>query len=263
MNRQPHTRSEVRSRAKRGWRNRLPVFLFRWHRRIGACACVFVVWLVISGWLLNHADSLKLPQREIRHGALAHWYGLQVQVPNTAWVSPQHWLVAVDNNALLDGQHWIKDAAAPVGMVQTTEFLVIALRDQLILLDAAGAPVDRLRGEALPLASVTRLGSGCGGMVIAGETSTAEGVLSSADGLTWQPCAQAVTWSSTAPLSAEQIKQLEPLLIPPLSAEKILVDLHSGHFFGRFGPYFVDVVGACLLLLSLSGLWLFLRNPKK
>jgi hypothetical protein len=44
-----------------------------------------------------------------------------------------------------------------------------------------------------------------------------------------------------------------------LSVERVIADLHSGRVIGIVGPFVMDVVAVLLIVLSLSGLLLWLR----
>jgi hypothetical protein len=257
---QPHNRAKTK--------RKLPRELYRWHRRIGASAALFVVWIVISGWLLNHSDSLKLAQQQIYSPALAHWYNLHYAVPTKIFNSKNHWLVNNDETLILDSKILSTQFSNVIGLTQSEQFIAIASNHEILLLDAQNQVVDKLNESSLPFKYITKIGSGCDGIAITDADADADDnnpihTLSSQDGLEWQPCSQPITWSTAKPINTDQLKQLEPQLVPAISVEKIIIDLHTGRFFGRYGAFVVDVIGLCLMLLALSGLWLFLRNSRK
>jgi uncharacterized iron-regulated membrane protein len=45
-----------------------------------------------------------------------------------------------------------------------------------------------------------------------------------------------------------------------LSAERVMLDLHSGRILGRAGVYLVDAAAIVFLLLAVSGTWLWARR---
>lgn len=237
----------------------LPRLFYRWHRRIGTTAALFLIWIVISGWMLNHSDSLGLAQHNIHSPALAHWYNLSYQPPRTQFRSKDHWLAATDDTALLDGKNLAVPLSEPLGLIQTDQLVVAANARQLILLSPVGELIDKLETTNLPISQIAKIGTGCQGIAIA----DSQHAFASSDGIDWQACTEEVNWSSPEPLSGSQLQQIEPLLVPGISLEKVVLDLHTGRFFGRFGAYVVDAIGACLLLLALSGLWLFFRMRQK
>ena len=117
------------------------------------------------------------------------------------------------------------------------------------------ALVDRLDGYALPGFPLKAIGTGGGELVV----QTPDGPFSSADVLSWRPGApKVVAWSIPTPLAASDREAYARRLAPAISLQRILLDLHSGRFLGRFGPLFFDVVAIFLTILALSGAWMFL-----
>jgi uncharacterized iron-regulated membrane protein len=47
-----------------------------------------------------------------------------------------------------------------------------------------------------------------------------------------------------------------------LPLERLLLDLHSGRFFGSAGPWIMDAAAVLLVLLALSGTWIWLRRKR-
>ena len=56
---------------------------------------------------------------------------------------------------------------------------------------------------------------------------------------------------------------IEVLLAQGLSLERLLLDVHSGRIFGRYGPWVVDAAAIALLMLGLSGVWIYVRSIKQ
>jgi uncharacterized iron-regulated membrane protein len=48
-----------------------------------------------------------------------------------------------------------------------------------------------------------------------------------------------------------------------LSLEKLVQDIHSGRILGSAGVFFMDLVAIMLILLSLSGVWIWSRRLRK
>lgn len=242
----------------------LPRLFYRWHRRIGASSALFLIWIVVSGWLLNHSDNLNLAQQQIHSPALAHWYNLNYTKPTKIFNSKNHWLINNDETLLLDGKTLTINFNNVIGFTQSEQLFAIANSHEILLLDSKNELVDKLTESSLPYKTITKIGSGCDGIAITDiDNNNAAHTLSTQDGIDWQACDQAIAWSSATAITPEQLKQIEPQLVPAISVEKIIIDLHTGRFFGRYGAYVVDAIGLCLLLLALSGLWLFFRMGHK
>jgi len=64
--------------------------IFRlWHRRIGIFSLFMVLWLALSGSLLNHGDALTLNKTQINYAWLNRLYGLDqsVEIPKAFFIS--------------------------------------------------------------------------------------------------------------------------------------------------------------------------------
>ena len=44
------------------------------------------------------------------------------------------------------------------------------------------------------------------------------------------------------------------------SLERFLLDMHSGRFFGKYGVYVIDAASVLLLILSITGIWLWVTR---
>ncbi len=235
-------------------RRRFNLLLHRWHRRIGVTASVFLMWMALSGWLLNHTDGLGLAQRHLSGDFIAAHYGIRSKIPTHAWVADGHWLAVGDEAAVLDGKKIASTFAQARGMVVKNNMLFIADGTELVLLDVTGELIDKGSVSI----EMERIGLGCDGVVVA----NAEKQLVTHDGAAFSDCVGAVQWAHTEVLTAAQRAELTPLLRSGVTLERVLLDLHSGRFFGAWGPYFVDVLGLGMILLALSGVWLFMRQHK-
>ena len=51
--------------------------LHKWHRRIGLVASAFIIFLVITGIVLQHSDELDLPTKHLANIWLLDYYGIK------------------------------------------------------------------------------------------------------------------------------------------------------------------------------------------
>lgn len=231
-------------------------FLRRWHGRAGVAALAFFLLLAATGILLNHGRDFGLDGREIRSPWLARWYGIPVSEP-VAFAAGSHRLIAAGGTWLLDDRPVAEHAAAPVGFVEAGGVLYAASAESLNLYLPDGQAVDKISARQLPAAPVAALGrSGERVALRAGG-----GTYASSDGIAWQPIAERdAQWSAPAPIPVEQRRQLAARLVPGIAVDKLLQDLHSGRFFGAWGPLVMDAAALTLALIAVSGLWMFLRS---
>lgn len=234
-------------------------FLRRWHARIGFAAVWFFLILAVTGLVLNHGSDLGLDAKYLHASWLARWYGLKSEPPRGVFLAGHHELIAGNGRWLLDGRLFGDRLPQPVGLVEVDDKLVVASRAALYLYRDDGELIDRLDRDALPAVPISAAGSGKSGksgLVL----RTGAGIFSSEDVMSWRPAPRRdVTWSAPAELSVAERRTYEETLVPGISVQRVLLDLHSGRFAGRYGPLAVDTLAVMLAALSLSGAWLFLR----
>ncbi len=233
------------------------VLLHRWHRRMGAVAGLFVLWLAASGIVLNHSNALGLDRTEISAPWLIQIYGLHPVIPDRGFRSANHWMIGTDSRTVIDGQPLSAALPEPLGLVATNNLLFAANASCVTVLDAGGQLVDTLRASDLPLSNIRRMGQGDGVVVIA---DSQDQRFASRDGLDWAPYSGRVIWAASEALPADIRARAASYLGPQLPLERILLDAHSGRIVGHYGPLLVDAVGVLFILIALSGLWIYLRR---
>ncbi|HNV88540.1 MAG TPA: PepSY-associated TM helix domain-containing protein [Methylotenera sp.] len=242
-------------------RTRMIRFVRHWHARAGVIAALFLLFLAISGLVLNHTDALSLAKREVKASWLMHWYGLKSTVPKQGYLFKDGFLAAADGRWVMDG-HILREGAEqpPLGAMTWNQARVIAGAEALYLYTAEGQLIDKLSDAELPGKPIRQLGLAGDKLVLA----TVRGHFSSSDALTWQPHdGEQPTWSSLQALPNAELKEVKQAFAPSLPLERIILDLHSGRIFGRYGPLLMDLAAIVLVVLSLSGVWIYLRTVRK
>jgi uncharacterized iron-regulated membrane protein len=232
----------------------------RLHAKLGVAAMLYLVFLVFSGWALNHAADLKLDQIEIGSPWLMRWYGISNATPETGFLTDNTHLAWVGNKWAVSKQVMTQQDEQPLGAVETAGVLYIATPRSLSLLQADGQLLDKLDSASLPATPITALGKVGQQIVI----KTPYGIFVTEDGLNWEKRgATNVLWSVSQTLPDSVKQRLQHDLAPSLSVQRILQDIHSGRILGQYGPVFVDLVGLALLTVGLSGLWMFWRAARQ
>lgn len=231
--------------------------LRRWHRRIGVTAALFVLLLALSGVVLNHPGIGGLDKRKVHSALLARWYGFELQAPRSVYAAGGHRLAWGNGCWLLDGRRIAEDAPAPVGMVQFDGHLYVATPDGLFEYGPDYALVEKMSAAALPTLPVQALGTSAERLVLRGPHAS----FATSDGLRWQPAAAAhAAWSTPQPIPAAAGAELAERLVPGISLQRLLADVHSGRILGTRGPWIVDALALSLAVLALTGVWLFSRR---
>ncbi len=216
------------SRGARRWFRRA-------HRWAGLSLVVFILFLSLSGMALNHTEDLKLDSRYVGWSWLLDAYGMEEPGPYA-------------------------------GMVSLGSMVIVADDYRVHVLLASGELVETIDlGATLP-GVIERIGRVGDYAVI----QSGQALYRSDEDITrfeyWDAQRQSeVAWSAEVLPATEGLEALDAAWRGPgLTAERLLLDLHSGRVLGRAGPWLMDAIAVFLILLSLSGLVLSrVRNRRK
>ncbi len=231
--------------------------LTRWHRRIGLLSFVLLGWLAVTGLLLNHTAELGLDGR-VGLPALAGWYGLEAECAPRGWRAGAHEVVACPPLSWL-GDQPLEFSPPLAGALLWDGMYVIAGKRGLLLLTPEGETVDAIDVSLLP-GEPRAVGTAQGQLVL----RTGAGVFAADATLGhWTTAQGAVDWAASQRVDPRRLSALErQTAAATLSWTRVLQDLHSGRFFGRFGGWLSDI--GALSLLALGGIGLFLmRRPRR
>ncbi len=233
-----------------------PRALYRWHRRAGIAAALFLIFLAVTGVPLQYSAELGLGGRYVTIPSILDWYGLEApdQVHSSAGVVAIGDAIYLEDGRALGRLDGFRGAEAVDGLI------LAAGTSALLLIDAAsGEVVDRFRRDG-----VVRIGR-LGDRVV---LDTSSGLLLADPALVnWEPLpepAGTARWARPMPLTGTQAepyrKQFRATL---LSVERLLQDLHSGRVLGTAGVIIVDVASALLTFLAVSGLIMWWRTYRR
>lgn len=241
----------------------------RWHRLLGLIVLVPGVVLALTGILINHGDRLGLDRSHAQAQWLLQLYG--ITAPDTAWrvETARGEVSQIGDRLLVDGSEL--RAAGPVsggrlvGALAIDDVLVIAVEYGLLLLDDQARLVESIpTGRLVNDASGARFEAlGRAGNGRAALRSTDSIYLADAALLKWTPIESAadVRWSVPRPVEGAALESLQRIWRGQgPSWERVLLDLHSGRLFGPLGQWFMDFVALALVVMALTGGWLWLRR---
>jgi hypothetical protein len=236
--------------------------LARWHRVLGLTSAIFVLWLAVSGLVLNHGELFGLDRHYLHSAWLLKHYGIPVTAPNASFPVSGHWF-AQDGQALyFDARREQIVAGTLVGAVNYGPLLVAATTQRLYLYDASGRLVDDLGPEHGLPAAIQALGVAGKWLVL----RSPDGVLRlNPDSLRLDRHAvRSVAWASTEtlpPALREQVERAERN--HQISIDRLVRDLHSGRVLGQFGGRLVDAAALLFVILASTGLWIWWRAKKE
>lgn len=261
--------------------------LLRWHRRTGLVVALLVVWLAATGVLIGHADALGLPQRHLQAPWLLRWYGLPAPQLQAAFELPgpqaaaggsaaaSRWLSQWGDAAWLDRQRLeLPPLQALLGAfpleVAGSPLLLLVDRRQALVLTPQGQRVDQLSWQGPAQRAGVRRAAAVQAVYLQTEDGRlwrSDAQMSGFETLSAEAAAplwEEIAWARPAALPADLGGALAQTQQPTgPSAERLLLDLHSGRFLGPLGPWLMDAAALGLLLLAATGLWTVLQRPRR
>lgn len=235
----------------------------RFHRSIGALAAVFVLFMVLSGIVINHSNGLGLDKRQVSHSFLLDWYGLEEPGDILSFELGDAWLSFAGSQLYLDEKP-VATITGGVGAVSIGDLLIAAGQDELLLLDPDGNLVERLPWASIGTAPIESIGLNSDTEVLV--RSAGQLWLADADLLNWQRREETTVtphWSISKPATENLQRAIKNAYRGEgLSTERVLLDLHSGRMFGSIGVLVYDLLALSLGFLSVSGFVLWLRSRR-
>ncbi len=238
-----------------------------WHRRIGLVFGLVFVLVAATGVGLNHSIGLGLQRRAVEADWLYRWYGMQPAGEPVGFALGEDQLaVGLAGSLYLDGR-----ALAGLddlrGAVRLGEVGVAAGSRELLLLTPAGETIERLDSAALPPGELRSLA------LVADDGEPPRLALLMSSGR-YAFDRDLVGWSALPASVAAQT--VAPVPVPPelrdrivrayrgdgLTVYRIVLDMHSGRFFGPLGVGVVDLSALAMVFLTLTGAWYVWRRRR-
>ncbi len=229
-----------------------------WHRRAGVFFSLIFIVVGLTGIFLNHSVRLNLQHRPVETDWLYRWYGMQPEGEPVAYALDHgRFAVGLEGTLHLDDQV-IGNLADLRGALSLNQLWVAAGPRQLMVLSFEGEVIERLNTATLPPGEIRTLGR------IGESTASYRLVLNMTSGsyvfdanlLNWYPLKEDISRElvSTVPVRDDLRDQVvRAYRGDGLTFYRIMLDVHSGRFFGRFGVWIVDLSAVALGFLTLTG----------
>ncbi|MCL1127524.1 PepSY-associated TM helix domain-containing protein [Shewanella surugensis] len=233
-----------------------------WHRKLGILSVVFVIMLSITGILINHSHTLSLDSKKVNLAWLLDDYGITQPAHMAIYQTKP--LIASSDNFI-----WIKDsppieADMMISAIISFNDLFIAITPQQLYLISQKGQLLEQQDDTLGLPQdIENIGQD-GQLWL----KTANGYFTAdSDLIEWTKASPLIAISWVEPLPAAQVEQQLALISlkarsTHLTWERVLLDVHSGRFFGPLGPWFMDLVAFALIIMSLTGIYLWQSTKK-
>ena len=231
------------------------------HRWAGIGAAVFVLWLAVTGLLLNHSTSLGLDSNFVDASWLLGPYGIEDPVVGPSFRAGASTVSFVEGRWYLDARPIADGLSALAGAVQFDDYIIAADTAELIVLNDGAEILERWPVEAEIVEPIIAIAPTEGGVAIRTATGRYE--------FDWESTGiHPFVWSDAEPDWAEPVR-VDAALVASItddyrgsgvSWERLLLDLHSGRLAGLSGALVMDLAALALVVLAVSGFVLWRRR---
>ncbi|MDT8371764.1 MAG: PepSY domain-containing protein [Gammaproteobacteria bacterium] len=231
----------------------------RIHRILGATIALFVLLLASTGILLNHTTDLNLDQRYLTWNWLLNHYGVTKLEPDAVFLIDNKVISQFGQQLFVDAMPVVQESRPLKGGISQEETFVVATDQALLIFTEDGEFVEKMTSSSGVPAMIQNIGLYHGEPVV----QTRDGLWRSDFMLErWERLSlQGVGWSVPEPMPASVAEKLQLYFHGKgISIERVVLDLHNGHILGQYGPWLLDGIGALLLILSLTGIWMWVKR---
>ena len=249
----------MQARAKR----QLRLWLHKIHRQAGILSALIVCLVTFTGIFLNHISELELDQAYPQgHLVLLPYQAVIDSNPaslstvikwQTLAVSVKNHRIFVDGELRAAGCQTLLEAAA------TDHELLLMCEQQWVLLAADGKLLDLYEPSFFDIPPVFDLVADNAGFYLI--NSASDEVTSLA--LDFDLFAVDEVPVPEFLMPALQSTQMQTKVNSAITWERVLLDLHSGRWFGAWGVWVFDIAAVLLLILALSGTWIWLDRQMR
>jgi len=235
------------------------------HRWLGVIVLIPLIITSITGVILNHTVDLNLSEKHVTASWVQSRYGMVLNEEPLAFGLKNGPALA----ASWDGQIFYQKS-----ILTSKESLTAAvpLRDGLALTTLSKVYYYGLDGELIETLDELTLPQG--DIIRAGRTDNLALVLETNSGihisdrelLSFSPLKthKGIIWSEKSIPSEATLQQWkESFFGKGIPMDRVILDIHSGRFFGSIGKWAWDILVIGILVLSISGFVLFLRYQKR
>lgn len=237
---------------------RLRFWLYRWHRRGGLAAAVIIILVTVSGIALNHTGDLELDSYYPQSSLLLWPYESAIEI-RQGISTKDGWLHVFNQQVLLDAKV-LGECSRLIGFASTDREMLLVCEEQWLLLNSDWTLLELIDPAFFQLEHIKAIGSGeqrfavqvdSGHWYVLDLETYSALLLSKADFIS-------VPYELTSlPLSVDSSRN------KTISWQRLLLDMHSGRWLGKYGVWLVDLAAIILLFLALSGCWIWFSKARK
>jgi len=240
-----------------------PFPYFLWHRRLGLVSLLLVIILSITGIMLNHTEGLSLDEKHIESDILLDWYGLNPKGKPISYSTYGSTISQWNNQLFFNNTALITSNEKLNGAIESQGMIVIALENTLLIIDSNGELIEKL-DNLYNIKDIRHIG--LKDQLVTVKTNKNKIFISDKQIISWKQIESTpINWQQSTALNSYQTKELKQAYRGNgLTLERVILDLHSGRIFNdNWGIYIMDASAIIMILLGVSGTWVWLSRNKK
>ena len=217
-----------------------------------------MILVTLSGLALNHTGDLELDRYYPQSSLLLWPYESTIEV-RQGISTEDGWLYVSDQQVLLDSEI-LGECLQLIGFANTDSEMLLVCEEQWLLLSADWSLLELMDPAFFQLEHIKAVGT------------VEQGFAVQVDSGLWYGLAletyTALLLSNGASISVQYELSSLPLSIESsrnktISWQRLLLDMHSGRWLGKYGIWLVDIAAVILLFLALSGFWMWFSKTRK
>jgi hypothetical protein len=231
------------------------------HKFTGIAVCVFLIHLSITGIFLNHTEDLGLDEKYTDSPMILALYNISMPNKEESFLVDNHFISRFGNQVFLDSQPVFKSEVPIIGAIIFNQMLIIAIKNELVLLTEDGELIEKLTTANGVPENIQKLGAFNSLLFLKTSNQVWE---SNDEGQEWRVSNSSFNeWSNEVVMPDEKTQQVESYFLGKgVSLEQFFLDLHNGNIIKGFGKWILDIIAIFLLLISISGVWIWLRKKR-
>lgn len=236
-----------------------------WHKRFGILSAAFVIFLSVTGLVLNHSVDAGLDRKHIRNPVILDLYHIEIPTAYSIHLSGKN-VVNVGGALFVDQKSLGSCDGHLIGALadQNLALFYIVCESEIQIYSNDMQLVEKIsRYDELPV-PVQAIGV-IGQQIVL--QSQKRFYSASLDSLEWQETevdANEINWN----LPAKKMDQIPEAIFQQefssgITWERLVLDIHAGRFFGRYAPWIMDVMSIAFLILAITGIYMWLKSGRQ
>lgn len=235
--------------------------LYTWHRYLGINAAIFVIFLSLTGILLNHGHELKLDNTTVQSSAILALYNIHHPDKLEGFHAADNWLSQWEKQIYFNHKPLGHSELKLQGAVSNGLITIIASTEEIWLLTTDGEIIEKLTAPAEKLGDIKAIGINADKQIV---IRTTRGMFApDVDFVSWRDINKHshINWSQQQTIATE-ISEKIFAQTHSITWERFLLDLHSGRIAGNIGVYLIDLIAIILIILAITGLSIWLLKKR-